>query len=128
MIRRTLIITVAVLAATTLALESVVWFAIPLLFGSEFRDAVPIAQVLLVAGCLFSIKRVAVDLLRGIGNTGSGFRAECVAIAVFAASAVPLSDGLGGLGVAIAITIGAIVSGSYLVTAVLRVSGGLTLG
>lgn len=53
-----------------------VGYLVPLLFGKEFVSAVPIARLLLVAGGLAGVRRVAADALRGAGRPGAGSLAE----------------------------------------------------
>ncbi len=97
--------------AITVVLELAAGWLVPFFFGSAFEDAVPLAQILLLASLLVSVRRVLGDGARGAGSPALGTVAE-------AASTAVLVPGI------------AIVAGSYGVTGaawMLVVAGGVGL-
>jgi O-antigen/teichoic acid export membrane protein len=106
-VRRTLLLTGAILTLVTAALAGVAFVGIPLLFGESFRSAIPIAEILLIASWLLSMKRITVDIMRGVGETRIGSRAEGLNLAIFLCACAPLGLWLGGRGVALALAIAA---------------------
>lgn len=105
-VRRTLALTAGLLVIINLALAGFVVLAIPLLFGEQYRSSIPVAEILLVAGSLLGIKRVAVDSMRGAGEARIGTRAEIVNVVVFLVLCAPLGLALGGIGIALALVLG----------------------
>ena len=83
---------------------------IPLLFGQDYRPAIPIAQVLLVAAYLFGVRRVATDALLGTGNARSGLVAEGVAWVVYGGLLILLWQTLDTLGFALVLAAAAVIS------------------
>lgn len=75
---------------------------LPLLLGSAFRPAVPVAQILLVGALIQAMRRVTAESLRGLGSGVSATAAELVFIAVFATALVPLTDAHHAIGAAVA--------------------------
>jgi O-antigen/teichoic acid export membrane protein len=104
-VQRTLLLAGGVLTVLTIALGSLVIVAIPVLFGNAYRSAIPVAEILLVAGWLLSMKRIAVDTMRGVGEARVGTRAEAVNLGVFLAACVPLGLLLGDPGVALGLVV-----------------------
>jgi len=102
-VRRTLLLAGGLLTLVTAGLALFVIVAIPVLFGREYKSSIPVAEILLVAGWLLSMKRVAVDAMRGAGEARVGTRAEIVNLALFLIACVPLGLLLGGPGVALAL-------------------------
>jgi Na+-driven multidrug efflux pump len=66
-----------------------------------------VAEVLLVAYCLLAMKRIVVDVMRGLGEARVGARAEIVNLTLFLSFAAPLGLWLGGKGVALALALAA---------------------
>jgi O-antigen/teichoic acid export membrane protein len=102
-VRRTLLLSAGVLTIITVALAPLVIVAIPVLFGKQYRSSIPIAEILFVAGWLLSMKRIAVDSMRGAGEAQVGTHAEIVNLVLFLVACGPLGLLLGGLGVALAL-------------------------
>jgi O-antigen/teichoic acid export membrane protein len=94
----------------TLALLPATGFLVPLLFGDAFRPAIPLAQILLVAGFLLGVRRAVLPGLRGLGLPGIGSYSELVALLVFAGLVPFALQSATGLGVAIAFLISAVVA------------------
>jgi O-antigen/teichoic acid export membrane protein len=113
-LRRLLAVTAVLLTSVTICVGLVAAIATPLLFGSAFSSAIPIAECLLVASWFFSMKRVAVDVLRGVGELRLGTRAEVVNLAVFLILCVPAAYALGGIGVAASLVVAGAAGGCYL--------------
>jgi len=65
---------VLLLAATPIVL--------PLVFGAEFRAAIPVALVMVLAGAIDATNAVGAECLRGIGRPRAVMVAECVGLAV----------------------------------------------
>lgn len=87
------------LAVAAAALILVTPWLLPLLFGASFRDAVPLALILLGASLPRAINRMITRGLRGLGEARPGTIAEVVAITVFLACAWPLTRMFDLLGV-----------------------------
>jgi O-antigen/teichoic acid export membrane protein len=120
--RHTLLLTGGILTLLTVALALFVIVAIPFFFGETYRSSIPVAEILLVACWLLSLKRIAVDVMRGIGETRIGTRAEMLNLALFLAGVAPLGLWLGGRGVALALAIAAAGGSVLLVRSLLRTS------
>jgi O-antigen/teichoic acid export membrane protein len=121
-VRRTLLLAGAILTIVTFAFAMFVIVAIPFLFGATYKSAIPVAEILLVAGWLLSMKRIAVDTLRGAGEMRVGTQAEILNLVLFLLSCVPLGLLLGGPGVALALVF-ASAGGSLLLVRRLRQLG-----
>jgi O-antigen/teichoic acid export membrane protein len=67
-----------------------------LIFGAEFRSALPAALVLVIASGIASLNSVGAECLRGLGRPGSALRAECAGLAV-TAIALPALIPLAGI-------------------------------
>jgi len=98
-----LVLAGTVLTVVTVCLSLFVIVAIPVLFGNSYRDSIPIAEILFVAGWFLSMKRVSVDAMRGAGEARVGARAEAVNLAIFLVACGPLGILFGGPGVAAAL-------------------------
>lgn len=106
-VRRTLLLSGGVLTVLTAMLALFVVVAIPFFFGEGYRQSIPVAEILLVACWLLALKRIVVDVMRGIGETRAGTRAEILNLALFLVGVVPLGLWLGGRGVALALALAA---------------------
>ena len=97
---------ILVLVPVVAVLIATVGELLPFLFGSEFAGAVPVARLLLIAGLLQALRRVASEASRGLGSGVPGALAEGVGVAALVGVAIPLAltDGADGaaLGVLIA--------------------------
>jgi O-antigen/teichoic acid export membrane protein len=69
---------------------------LPLIFGAEFRDAIPVALVMVLAGAVEATNAVGAECLRGVGRPRAILLAECIGLAVTAA-ALPVLVPLGGI-------------------------------
>jgi O-antigen/teichoic acid export membrane protein len=113
-LRRLLVVTAVLMTAVSICVGATAAIATPLLFGSAFASAVPIAECLLVASWFFSMKRVTVDVLRGAGELRLGTRAEALSLIVFLSLCAPAAYALGGIGVAASLVVAAAAGGCYL--------------
>jgi O-antigen/teichoic acid export membrane protein len=91
---------VIVLLLGTLALLLPLPWAIPLVFGEAFRDAIEPALVLTLAYAPLALRQILARCLRGIGDARGGTVAELTAIVATLAIAWPLIAPLGLIGVA----------------------------
>jgi len=114
------VVNVALTVVAVVVLESVVGWALPLLFGADFRPAVPAARVAIVGGALFGLRRVLSDTLRGLGNGRSGSTAEVVTFVVFAVVLIPATQVGGIVGAATAVAISATVGLTWLLVVAIR--------
>ena len=55
---------------------------LPLVFGAEFRDAIPVALVMVVAGAVEATNAVGVECLRGLGRPRAVLMAECIGLGI----------------------------------------------
>jgi O-antigen/teichoic acid export membrane protein len=69
---------------------------LPLIFGDEFRAAIPVALVMALAGGVEAVNAVGAECLRGVGRPRAVLVAECVGLAVTAV-ALPALVLLGGI-------------------------------
>jgi O-antigen/teichoic acid export membrane protein len=65
-------LTAALCGVTVLVLELAVGTLLPFFFGDAFRDAIPIARILLLAGLFLALRRILSDVARGVGRAGLG--------------------------------------------------------
>jgi len=91
------------------ALELAVPTLLPLFFGTEFHEAVLVAQILLVGALCQSVRRVLSDAARGAGYPLLGTVAEVSSLAVLLPAMLLLAPthGLSGMAVALDIAAGA---------------------
>ena len=82
--------------ATSLVVLAATPMMLPLIFGAEFRSALPAALVLVIASGITSLNSVGAECLRGLGRPRSVLRAECVGLAV-TAIALPALIPLAGI-------------------------------
>ena len=54
----------------------------PLIFGSEFQAAIPVALIMVLAGSVEATNAVGAECLRGVGRPRANLLAECVGLAV----------------------------------------------
>ncbi len=113
-VKRTLSLASALIAAITISVGLGVIVVIPLLFGHVYASSVPIAECLLVASAMLSMKRVAVDLMRGAGELRLGTRAELINFGLFLVFCVPAGLLFGGMGVAVSLAVSAAFGSVYL--------------
>jgi len=69
---------------------------LPMIFGTEFQAAVPVALVMVLAGAVEATNLVGAECLRGLGRPRAILVAECVGLAVTAV-ALPLLVLAGGI-------------------------------
>jgi O-antigen/teichoic acid export membrane protein len=69
---------------------------LPVIFGAEFRAAIPVALVMVIAGAVEAINAVGAECLRGLGRPRAVMVAECVGLAVTAV-ALPILVLVGGI-------------------------------
>jgi O-antigen/teichoic acid export membrane protein len=91
-------------AVAVAALEVAVGYLVPLLFGSAFAPAIPIARILLVASLLASARRILAEGMKGAGHPGAGTAAEVASWLFLAPLMLTLTPAWGLTGVAIAVT------------------------
>lgn len=73
---------VAAATALFLLLAVAVPFVIPLVYGDDFRDAIPAAEILLVGGWFVGLRAVLFAGAQAIGNPWLGSKAELLALAL----------------------------------------------
>lgn len=91
------------LAALTLVLAPL---AIPLLFGSNYRDAIPAGMVLAVASAFDSANTIQQETIRGLGRPNGVLWAQLGGLAVTLVGLVVLLRPLGIMGAAVASAVG----------------------
>jgi O-antigen/teichoic acid export membrane protein len=80
---------------------------LPLLFGDDFEDAVPVARILLLAAFFFSVRRVLTESSRGAGYAVAGSLAEMTSWVVLALAAVAFVPLYELNGIALSLTVAA---------------------
>jgi O-antigen/teichoic acid export membrane protein len=86
---------VAAVGTSVLLLAATPTF-LPLIFGVEFRAAIPVALVMVLAGAVEATNAVGAECLRGVGRPRAVLVAECVGLAVTAV-ALPVLVLMGGI-------------------------------
>lgn len=98
---------VALSGAVVVILEVAVGPIIPWLFGEAFRQSVPLARILLVAGLLAAARRILAEALKGQGFPLPTTIAEVASWIAFAGSLALLVSPAGVTGVAISVVVAA---------------------
>jgi O-antigen/teichoic acid export membrane protein len=104
---RFFLIAVIVSGAVVVALELSVATLLPFLFGEDFKDAIPLARILLVGGLLVSARRALIEAARGAGYAGMGSIAELASLVTLPLAIGLLAPTLGINGVALAVPVAA---------------------
>lgn len=113
-----------VLAMSTVvvaAIQLAIGWLVPLLFGPDFGEAVPIARILLLGALFLSVRRVLSDCARGLGQPAAGTIAELMSWTCLVPALAILTPLFGVIGVAWALTLSSAVSAGSL-TMILVVS------
>jgi O-antigen/teichoic acid export membrane protein len=107
LVRRWLVMSVLMLVPTVVVFELANPFAFPLLFGEEFRGAIPCGYWYVAASGLLAFRRVLIAVLqaRGRGSTASWIELALTPLVVVAVLAASIADdveiaGMGMLGTA----------------------------
>lgn len=114
--------TVALCAAVVAALEGVAGVIVPLFFGREFEDAVPIARIVLVGALFLSARRILTESARGAGHLHLGTIGEAVSWSVLVPAVAILAPSAGAEGVAWALTLSSGLSLAAILAAVVASS------
>jgi len=101
-VQRFVLLAAAILCALVLALELVVGWLLPWLFGADFEGAVPLARVSLPTRAALALRRTLTDAARGAGRPRAGTLTELVGWLTFALGIVVLVPRFEVMGVAIA--------------------------
>ena len=112
--------TVVVLVCTQGAIALSSPFAIPLLFGASFEDAVPLILILLPAWLLTALAPILAHALAGSGHPGPGSAAQLVGLGCTAVGLAITLPPLGATGAAITSVLAASVVLAYLIRATRR--------
>jgi len=111
---------VLAIAAFTAALIVALPVLIPLLFGDEFRDAIGVGRILLLAAFFLSTHRLLTELARGLGRPGYGSITEVVNGLVFFAGVLVFATPASENGIALAVLAGGIASSLLLSLLLIR--------
>jgi O-antigen/teichoic acid export membrane protein len=103
-------LTIAVCVLIVGVLVVGVTWLVPLFFGEDFRDAVPIARILLINVLFVSARRVLTDGARGAGLPTLGTMAEVVSWLTLLPALLICTPRWGVTGVATALTISSVAS------------------
>lgn len=122
LMRKAALHTLLFVAGASLFAEVVVGFLLPFAFGNDFATAIPAARVLIVAGCLFGIRRMLVVFHQAIGRPGQTAMGELAAVVGLAIAAIALVPSFHLLGASFALVFAASVSDAYLLWALRDVS------
>jgi O-antigen/teichoic acid export membrane protein len=112
------------IGALSIAIAGAAPVLVPLLFGSAFSDAVPMAWILLVAGLPLTGTMVLGAALSAAGRPGSPARGELVALAVMVPALFIFLPRSGGIAAAIISLIGYSINFTVQLRAARRVFGG----
>lgn len=117
-----ILLTVVLAGAIVLTLILTVQLLIPFFFGDQYRAAIPVARILLVAAFFLAMRRVVGEALRGADLPMPATAAEAISWVVFVAAAVPLTISYGTEGAAVAMALSAAASALYLSSSVARIA------
>lgn len=101
---------------------------LPLLFGSEFSDAVELGRILIVGAFLLALHRLLIEVARGLGHPGYGSVTEALNAVVFMGVLFGVLGAENERDVAWAVVAGAIVCSGVLAILVLRLRKPLVSG
>lgn len=93
-------VTIAIVLVSGLVLAASASWAIPFVFGGEFRDAVTMVLILLAAGVPLSAAAILASGLIAAGDPAAPMRAELTAVAVTIPALIVLLPAYGGVGAA----------------------------
>ena len=79
---------------------------LPVIFGSEFKAAIPVALVMVLGGGVRAANMVGAECLRGVGRPRAVLLAECVGLAVMSVALAVLVPPAGIIGAAAASLLG----------------------
>jgi len=94
-------VAIAIVAAAGLVLATAASWAIPFVFGDEFRDAVTMVLILLVASVPLSAAAILASGLTAAGDPAAPMRAELAAVAVTIPALIVFLPAYGGVGAAV---------------------------
>ncbi|MEJ7787114.1 MAG: oligosaccharide flippase family protein [Solirubrobacteraceae bacterium] len=118
LVARSCRVTVLIVGVTGVGLAAVSPTLIPFVFGEQFRGAVPMVLILLVASVPGAPASVLSSALNAANNPGAAMRAELVALALTVPALIILLPDLGGRGAAL------VSLGAYAIKLVLQVNAG----
>jgi O-antigen/teichoic acid export membrane protein len=98
-----------IVAAAVGVMELAVGVLVPVLFGGEFEQAVPVARVLLLGGLALACRRLLSDAARGAGHAGTVSIAEALSWLLIVVG-VPVAARWGAVGVAVAVCASSVLS------------------
>jgi O-antigen/teichoic acid export membrane protein len=119
LIRRYLILGLAVGALETAVVVAALGWLIPLLFGTQFSASVGVARFLAVTGLIVGLRRLLVLLAQGAGRPGLASVGETIALILLLASIPVWLALLGTYGAAVAVALSS-AAGAGIVAAGLR--------
>lgn len=117
---RTLSTTLVVSIVVSLGIAVIAPVLVPLLFGADFRDAVPVVWALAAVMVARAMSQVAGALVRARNAPGAAAAAQVAGLVVGLALMLPVVDALGMLGAAVALGIGEAVTLAVVTTAIVR--------
>ncbi|MGA7436107.1 MAG: oligosaccharide flippase family protein [Solirubrobacterales bacterium] len=118
--RKALRIFLALATVTVVSLFLLLPYLLPLLFGNDFKEAVGLGQILLIAAFFLALHRLLTELARGLGHPGYGSITEIVNVAVFALAVLILATPATTNGIAESVVAGGIASSSLLLFLLFR--------
>lgn len=116
---RFFLIALIVSGTVVIALELSVAWLLPFLFGQDFKEAIPLARILLVGGFLVGARRALIEGSRGAGYAGMGSIAEVVSLVTLPVAIGLLAPTLGVDGVALAVPVAAVMALAVLCAGIL---------
>ena len=116
---RFFLIALIVGGTVVIALELSVAWLLPFLFGQDFKEAIPLARILLVGGFLVGARRALIEGSRGAGYAGMGSIAEVVSLVTLPVAIGLLAPTLGVDGVALAVPVAAVIALAVLCAGIL---------
>lgn len=118
--RKALRIFTLLASATVLTLFVLLPFLLPLMFGDDFKEAVGLGQILLIAAFFLALHRILTEIARGLGHPGYGSITEVVNVAVFALGVLILATPATTTAIAESVVAGGLASSALLLCLLFR--------
>jgi len=117
-------LTGVVLIISSLAMAVCVPILLPLLFGSSFRDAIPMVWILLPSTVTNGVALVLMVALSGAGRPGEAAKAILISVAASVPFMLPFLPSTGGIGAAVISTASSFLSFALLLRYTLAMTDG----
>jgi O-antigen/teichoic acid export membrane protein len=122
--RRSCRVALALVSVTSLIAAALIPAILPLLFGSSFQDAVPMALILLFAGVSSAFVTVLSVSLAAAGNPRATIRPQVAGLLISIPLLLALLPSTGGIGASVICVASGAISAALMLLSSLRILGG----